>query len=86
MATLGSKSNLKKVTRKAILDVDVPKACIKIIDPAAPLALRLQGSLLYGILRALEDLSNAFLVMVSPESTTNNARMCWPIRRASAKN
>jgi hypothetical protein len=47
IATLGSKSALKKVTRKAILDVDVPKACGTIQDPSAPMALRLQGNLLY---------------------------------------
>jgi hypothetical protein len=47
VATLGSKSTLKKVTRKAILDVDVPKACGTIQDPSAPMALRLQGNLLY---------------------------------------
>ena len=49
VATLGSKSLLKKVTRKAILDVDVPKACDTIQDPGAPMALRLQGNLLYAI-------------------------------------
>ena len=47
VATLGSKSNLKKVTRKAITEVDVPKACDTITNPEAPLALRLQASLLY---------------------------------------
>jgi hypothetical protein len=47
VATLGSKSNLKKVSRKAILDVDVIKTCDTIIDPVAPMALRLSGNLLY---------------------------------------
>ncbi len=47
VATLGSKSNLKKVNRKAILDVDVPKTCEIIITPEAPMALRLQSNLLY---------------------------------------
>ncbi len=46
MATLGSRSTLKKVNRKAILDVDVPKACQTIVAPEAPMALRLQGNLL----------------------------------------
>ena len=46
VATLGSKSNLKKVSRKAILDVDVIKTCDTIIEPAAPMALRLSGNLL----------------------------------------
>ena len=46
VATLGSKSSLKKVTRKAILDVDVQKACETIVTPEAPMALRLQSNLL----------------------------------------
>ncbi|KAI4111863.1 MAG: hypothetical protein LQ339_000322 [Xanthoria mediterranea] len=51
VATLGSQSNLKKVNRKAILDVDVPKTCGVIINPEAPMALRLQSNLLYGVSR-----------------------------------
>lgn len=47
VATLGSRSALRKVTRKAILEVDVQGACDTIVDPDAPLALRLQGNLLY---------------------------------------
>jgi hypothetical protein len=45
------KSNQKRLTRKAIQGVDVPKACETIIEPGAPLALRLQGNLLYGVSR-----------------------------------
>ncbi|KAI8934714.1 hypothetical protein NX059_008403 [Plenodomus lindquistii] len=51
VATLGSKSNLKRINRKQILDVNVSKACQTIVDPAAPMALRLQGNLLYGVSR-----------------------------------
>jgi hypothetical protein len=47
VATLGSKSSLKRINRKQILDVDVSKACQTIVDPVAPMALRLQGNLLY---------------------------------------
>jgi meiotic recombination protein REC8 len=47
VATLGSKSNLKKVSRKAILDVDVVKTCDTIIEPAVPMALRLSSNLLW---------------------------------------
>ncbi|UPK90892.1 hypothetical protein LCI18_001827 [Fusarium solani-melongenae] len=50
VATVGN-TNQKKVTRKAIQEVDVPKACETIIHPGAPLALRLQGNLLYGVSR-----------------------------------
>lgn len=46
VATLGSKSNLKKLSRKAILDVDVVKTCDTIIKPAAPMSLRLSSNLL----------------------------------------
>lgn len=46
VATLGSKSTLKKVNRKAILEVNVPKACETIMTPEAPMALRLQSNLL----------------------------------------
>lgn len=51
VATLGSKSSLRTVTRKKILDVDVHKACDTIQNPEAPMALRLQGNLLYGVAR-----------------------------------
>ncbi|KAJ4254313.1 R8 protein [Fusarium torreyae] len=50
VATVG-KTNQKRLTRKAIQEVNVPKACETIIDPGAPLALRLQGNLLYGVSR-----------------------------------
>ncbi|KAF1978109.1 hypothetical protein BU23DRAFT_595909 [Bimuria novae-zelandiae CBS 107.79] len=71
VATLGSKSNSKKINRKAIQDVNVPKACQTIIDPAAPMALRLQGNLLYGVSRVyvqqcgyvLADAQNAYNAM-----------------------
>lgn len=51
VATLGSKSPLKRLTRKAILSVDVPKACETIVTPDAPMALRLQSNLLFGVTR-----------------------------------
>lgn len=46
VATLGHKSALKKVDRRAINNVNVPKACEIIIEPEAPMALRLQSNLL----------------------------------------
>ncbi|KGO68600.1 Rad21/Rec8-like protein, N-terminal [Penicillium italicum] len=51
VATLGSRSIARRLNRKAILEVDVPNACRVIINPDAPMALRLQGSLLYGVSR-----------------------------------
>jgi hypothetical protein len=54
VATVG-KGSSRKVTRKAIQDVNVPKACETIIEPGAPLALRLQGNLLYGTARVFSQ-------------------------------
>ncbi|KAJ2989012.1 hypothetical protein NUW58_g3681 [Xylaria curta] len=48
VATTG-KSRTRRVTRKAIQEVDVQRACGKILEPGAPIALRLQGNLLYGV-------------------------------------
>ena len=46
VATLGPKSAAKKVTRRQIQGVNVPKTCQKIQHPGAPIALRLQSNLL----------------------------------------
>ncbi|KAI1437023.1 Rec8 like protein-domain-containing protein [Xylaria sp. CBS 124048] len=51
VATIGDKASTRKVARKAIQEVDVKKACGKILEPGAPIALRLQGNLLYGVSR-----------------------------------
>ncbi|KAG9233376.1 hypothetical protein BJ875DRAFT_378746 [Amylocarpus encephaloides] len=50
-ATLGSASTTRKLTKKAINDVDVPRACGTISEPDAPMALRLQSSLMYGVVK-----------------------------------
>ncbi|KAI0476229.1 Rec8 like protein-domain-containing protein [Xylariaceae sp. FL0804] len=47
----GKSTTTRKVTRKAIQEVNVEKACGKILEPGAPIALRLQGNLLYGVSR-----------------------------------
>lgn len=51
VSTIGLRSTNKKVSRKAIQDVNVRKACKTILQPGAPIALRLQGTLLYGLSR-----------------------------------
>ncbi|TVY81291.1 Meiotic recombination protein rec8 [Lachnellula suecica] len=51
VATLGKSSSTRKLTRKAITDVDVQKACGTIMEPEAPMALRLQSNLMYGVAR-----------------------------------
>ncbi|KAM0816624.1 putative Rad21/Rec8-like protein N-terminal domain-containing protein [Seiridium cardinale] len=55
VATIGNKFNVKRVGKKAIQEVDVTRACEKIIEPGAPIALRLQGSLLYGVSKVYEQ-------------------------------
>jgi meiotic recombination protein REC8, fungi type len=50
------------VSRKTIQDVNVRKAVNKIIDPGAPLALRLQGNLLYGVSRVYSQQCTYMLV------------------------
>ncbi|KAL1311252.1 hypothetical protein AAFC00_001441 [Neodothiora populina] len=64
VATLGAKSTSKKLNRKAILEVNVPKACETIIAPAAPMALRLQSNLLYGVVRVYSEQCGYVLVDV----------------------
>jgi hypothetical protein len=51
VATIGNKSSARRVNRKAIQEVDVRRACGKILEPGAPIALRLQDNLLYGVSR-----------------------------------
>ena len=53
VATLGSQTSSKKISRKSIQDVNVHQACQTIQSTQAPLALRLQGNLLY-VLGVLE--------------------------------
>lgn len=50
VANLGHNATSRKVNRKAIEGVNVSQACDTIEKPpGAPIALRLQGSLLYGV-------------------------------------
>jgi meiotic recombination protein REC8, fungi type len=49
VATVGRRGIKKTVSRKAIQEVQIRKACRKIIHPGAPLALRLSSNLLYGV-------------------------------------
>ena len=56
MATVGTKSGGgRRISKKAIQDVNVRKACEKIIHPGAPMALRLQSNLLYGVSRVFSQ-------------------------------
>nr|OQO28495.1 hypothetical protein B0A51_03307 [Rachicladosporium sp. CCFEE 5018] len=81
VATLGSISGLKKVSRKAILDVDVAKTCDTIITPEAPMALRLQSNLLYGVTRVYAQ--QCGYVLTDAESAKNNMRAMLKVMRTS---
>ncbi|KAF9879517.1 dolichyl-di-phosphooligosaccharide-protein glycotransferase [Colletotrichum karsti] len=51
VAKFGNSVGLKKVTRKDIDSVDIPKACETIMNPGPPLALRLSSEMLCGVVR-----------------------------------
>jgi meiotic recombination protein REC8 len=55
VATIGRRGVARVISRKAVQDVQINKACEKIIDPGAPLALRLQSNLLYGVSRIYSE-------------------------------
>lgn len=81
VATLGSKSALKKINRKAILDVNVPKACQTIQAPEAPMALRLQSNLLYGLSRVY--LQQCGYVLADAQNAHNAMRTMLKIVRSA---
>ncbi|KTW27426.1 hypothetical protein T552_02404 [Pneumocystis carinii B80] len=54
-ATLGSKTSFKKLQRKEILSVNVPKACEYLSEPPEPLALRLSSNLMMGVTRIFDQ-------------------------------
>ncbi|KAF2810502.1 uncharacterized protein BDZ99DRAFT_443330 [Mytilinidion resinicola] len=81
MATLGSKSSLKKVNRKAILSVDVAKACHTISAPEAPMALRLQSNLLYGVSRVF--LQQCGYVLTDAQNAQNAMKAMFKIVKDS---
>ncbi|CAJ0639299.1 5953_t:CDS:10 [Entrophospora sp. SA101] len=54
-STLGSRSHLRKLSRKEINSVNLVKACGYLSSPPEPLALRLSSNLLYGITRLYQQ-------------------------------
>ncbi|KAI9682535.1 MAG: hypothetical protein M1829_000328 [Trizodia sp. TS-e1964] len=81
VATLGAKSTLKKVTRRAILDVDVPKACETILTPEVPMALRLQSNLLFGVTRVYSQ--QCGYVLADAQSAHNAIKAQMRVMRSS---
>ncbi|KAK7432805.1 R8 protein [Neonectria magnoliae] len=80
VATVGKTAN-RRVTRKAIQEVNVPKACEKIIDPGAPLALRLQGNLLYGVSRVFAQ--QCHYVLSDAEKTQSDMLTFFRVMKTS---
>ncbi|SMR42052.1 unnamed protein product [Zymoseptoria tritici ST99CH_1E4] len=81
VATLGAKSGLKKVSRKAILDVDVAKACDTIVTPEAPMALRLQSNLLIGVTRVYSQ--QCGYILHDAENAKHNMRAVFKLLEQS---
>ncbi|KZF20855.1 hypothetical protein L228DRAFT_262733 [Xylona heveae TC161] len=77
VATLGSKSVSKKVNRKAILEVNVSKACETILAPEAPMALRLQSHLMYGVSRVYSQ--QCGYVLADAQNAQNNMRTMFRV-------
>ncbi|KFY07064.1 hypothetical protein V492_07483 [Pseudogymnoascus sp. VKM F-4246] len=82
VGTLGPKSTALKVKRKQILNVDVKKACETIIQPEAPMALRLQSSLLYGVSRVYSQ--QCGYVLQDAQSAQNNLRALLKVVKNNA--
>ncbi|OHE99756.1 hypothetical protein CORC01_04892 [Colletotrichum orchidophilum] len=72
VATIGPRGGgtQKKVSRRAIEDVDIRKACEKIIQPGAPISLRLQSNLLYGVSRVYSSQCKYMLTDTEKIQTT----------------
>lgn len=81
VATVG-RGTQKKVNRKTIQEVNVPKACEKILDPGAPLALRLQGNLLYGVSRVFAR--QCGYVLSDAEKTQSDMMTFFRVMQTSA--
>jgi len=55
VCTFGTKGSHRRISRKSIEEVDVPAAASVIRKPpGAPIALRLQGNLLFGLSKVFE--------------------------------
>ncbi|KAK9333984.1 Rec8 like protein-domain-containing protein [Lipomyces starkeyi] len=85
IATLGSKSSLKRVNRKDILSVSIPEACNLIIHPPQPLALRLSSSLLYGV-TSIYDQQSGFLYSDVTIAYTKLKRVMYNIPSERSQN
>lgn len=64
-ATLGSKSTLKKLTKKSVMTADLSQLCENIAHPSEPLALRLSATLLTGAARVYKFKHEIFVTDVT---------------------
>lgn len=77
VSTIGLRSTNRKISRKAIQDVNVRKACQTILQPGAPIALRLQSSLLYGVSRVYSQQCN--YVLTDAEKVQSHMRAFYGV-------
>lgn len=64
-ATLGSKSSVRRLSRKDIMAVNVSKACTMVRSPNEPMALRLSSQLLYGVVKIYHQQAEIWMQDVS---------------------
>jgi len=89
LVATGSRTGSRRLTRKAILEVNVVGACETIERPPgdAPLALRLQANLLYGVTRVYQQQCGYMLTDV--EKTRDHMRLfttTWSTDNAIVEN
>ncbi|KAK4453374.1 hypothetical protein QBC34DRAFT_477225 [Podospora aff. communis PSN243] len=72
VSTIGLKTTNRRISRKAIQEVNVRGACGTILKPGAPIALRLQGNLLFGVSRVYDQ--QCGYVLSDAEKVQNHLR------------
>ncbi|PWN47717.1 hypothetical protein IE53DRAFT_233763 [Violaceomyces palustris] len=50
-ATIGRQSPFRKLSRREIMSVNIPKTCATVASPPEPMALRLSSQLMFGVVR-----------------------------------
>ncbi|KAF9568401.1 hypothetical protein CPC08DRAFT_625327 [Agrocybe pediades] len=60
-ATLGSRSNFKKLPKRSVLTADITQLCDLISEPDEPLALRLSSNLMFGVVRVYKVKQDIFM-------------------------
>jgi N terminus of Rad21 / Rec8 like protein len=78
-ATLGSKSTLKKLTKKSVLTADISLLCEQIGQPSEPLALRLSSNLMVGVARVYKckSISHISVYLASNPRNSKTRNLCY---------